>query len=55
MNMVATPMERSYPFNILLVEDDDGDAKALERSFQKAKIATPIHRAEDGLVALAML
>jgi CheY-like chemotaxis protein len=41
--------------NILLVEDDDGDAKALERSFRKAKVANPILRATDGLDALDIL
>jgi CheY-like chemotaxis protein len=40
------------PLNILLVEDDDGDAKALERAFQKAKIANPMRRALDGIEAL---
>jgi CheY-like chemotaxis protein len=41
--------------NILLVEDDDGDAKAVRRAFLKAKIANPIHRAEDGIEALEIL
>ena len=40
------------PVNILLVEDDDGDAKAVKRAFLKAKIANPILRAEDGIEAL---
>lgn len=40
---------------ILLVEDDDGDAKAVKRAFQKAKIANPILRAEDGVEALEIL
>jgi CheY-like chemotaxis protein len=43
------------PLNILLVEDDDGDAKAIQRAFQKAKIANPIVRAVDGMEALDML
>jgi CheY-like chemotaxis protein len=43
------------PLNILLVEDDDGDAKAVQRAFQKAKIANPIIRAVDGVEALDML
>jgi hypothetical protein len=33
------------PIRILLVEDDDGDAKAVVRTFEKAKIANPIVRA----------
>lgn len=41
--------------NILLVEDDDGDAKAVRRAFSKAKIANPILRAIDGIEALEML
>lgn len=41
--------------NILLVEDDDGDAKAVRRAFSKAKIANPILRAVDGIEALEML
>jgi DNA-binding response OmpR family regulator len=41
--------------NLLLVEDDDGDAKAVRRAFQKAKIANPILRAIDGMEALEMM
>lgn len=41
--------------NILLVEDDDGDAKALKRAFEKARIANPIRRALDGIEALDVL
>jgi CheY-like chemotaxis protein len=43
------------PLNILLVEDDDGDARAVQRAFQKAKIANPIVRAVDGIEALDIL
>jgi len=43
------------PLNILLVEDDDGDAKAVERSFVKARIGNRITRAVDGAEALDML
>jgi CheY-like chemotaxis protein len=43
------------PIRILLVEDDDGDAKAVERTFKKARIANPIVRALDGIEAMAML
>ena len=45
----------SKPLNILLVDDDDGDAMAVQRAFQKAKIANPIVRAVDGIEALEML
>jgi CheY-like chemotaxis protein len=48
------PMQ-DKPLNILLAEDDDGDAKAVQRSFQRAKIGNPIMRAVDGRDALDML
>jgi CheY-like chemotaxis protein len=51
----VAPQANSRPLNILLVEDDDGDAKAIERAFKKARIANPILRAVDGLEALEML
>ena len=41
--------------NILLVEDDDGDAKAVKRAFSREKIANQIVRAEDGIEALELL
>jgi len=53
MNAHATV--NNSPINILLVDDDDGDAKAVQRSFQKAKIANPLTRAVDGMEALEML
>ncbi len=40
---------------ILLVEDDDGDAKAIERAFRSARVANEIIRAHDGLEALDIL
>lgn len=43
------------PINILLVEDDDGDAKAVLRGFQKKKIHSKIIRAVDGEEALDIL
>ncbi len=53
--MTISGMRETKPLNILLVEDDDGDAKALQRAFQKVKIANPIRRALDGLEALEIL
>lgn len=53
MNTVALQSEKAL--NIVLVEDDDGDAKALRRAFKKAKIANPITRFKDGVEALAFL
>jgi len=41
--------------NIILVEDDDGDAKALHRAFQQAKVANPVMRFVDGVEALSYL
>lgn len=40
---------------VLLVEDDDGDAKAVMRAFAKANIGNPIVRAQDGIEALEFL
>ena len=53
MNLTMPVTSKSL--NILLVEDDDGDAKAVRRAFQKVKIANPIIRAVDGVEALDML
>lgn len=47
--------KNTQPLNIFLVEDDDGDAKAVIRAFNKAKVANPIIRAYDGLEALEAL
>jgi CheY-like chemotaxis protein len=41
--------------HILLVDDDDGDAKAIERAFKKLKIVDRIVRAIDGIEALDLL
>lgn len=40
---------------ILMVEDDDVDAKGMKRSFKKRRIANPIVRANDGLEAIELL
>jgi CheY-like chemotaxis protein len=53
--MTITATVDSKSISILLVEDDDGDAKAVRRAFQKAKIANPIVRAVDGIEALEIL
>jgi CheY-like chemotaxis protein len=42
------------PLEILLVEDDDGDAKAVQRGFRKASMVN-VRRAVDGIQALDML
>ena len=43
------------PVTILLVEDDDGDVKAVQRAFDKAKLPYPIRRAIDGIEAMDIL
>lgn len=43
------------PATILLVDDDDIDAKSVQRAFSKMKIANPIIRAIDGIDALELL
>jgi CheY-like chemotaxis protein/anti-sigma regulatory factor (Ser/Thr protein kinase) len=43
------------PIRLLLVEDDDGDARAIERAFRQANIPIQILRAVDGIEALDML
>ncbi|MCG7625360.1 response regulator [Epibacterium sp. Ofav1-8] len=53
-------MSSSHPaghrdIKIILVEDDDGDAKAIHRAFKKARIANPLTRFKNGSDALAYL
>jgi CheY-like chemotaxis protein len=43
------------PINILLVEDNTIDIKAVERAFRAKKISNPIHIAHNGLEALDVL
>ena len=40
---------------ILLIEDDDIDAKAMQRAFRERDITNPIRRAKDGMHALQIL
>ena len=55
MDARAKPDAETSPLTILLVEDDDGDAKAVERAFRRAKVANPIVRAVDGVDALEQI
>jgi len=48
-------MNEGKTVHILVVEDDDVDAMAVERAFKKLKLANPTYRARDGLEALALL
>lgn len=41
--------------SILVIEDDDVDAEAIERGLRRAKVANPIFRARDGAEALAAM
>jgi len=47
--------QNTKPIKILLLEDDDGDAKAVIRAFKKAKVLNPITRAIDGVEGLEIL
>lgn len=53
--MTFSPNATEESLRILLVEDDDGDAIAVERTFLKAGIAQPAVRAIDGVEALEIL
>ncbi len=49
-------MKQNYQeVKILLVEDDDIDAKSVEREFRKLKLINPIYRAKHGIEALEVL
>jgi CheY-like chemotaxis protein len=43
------------PIKILLVEDDDGHARLIERNLRKVNLTNPIERVCDGLEALEYL
>lgn len=45
----------SSEIKILLLEDDDIDAMAVDRAFKKAGLPAKIQRAKDGLQALDLL
>jgi len=48
-------MNTKGPIKILLVEDDDGHAKLVERGLRKAGLINPIVRAADGQEAMDYL
>jgi CheY-like chemotaxis protein len=48
-------IERTLTVTLLLVDDDDGDAKSVQRAFTSARIVNPIVRAIDGIDALDIL
>ena len=55
MTLDTVPAAASEPLNLLLIEDDDGDAKAVQRAFRTAKVRNTITRAHDGMEALQLL
>lgn len=55
MNQQFVDKENESVVSILLVEDDDGDAKGFKKSFEKAGISNPIIRVVDGIEALKTL
>ena len=48
-------LERTRTVTLLLVDDDDGDARSVQRAFTSSRIANPIVRAIDGIDALDIL
>jgi CheY-like chemotaxis protein len=48
-------MEREYPINIILVEDDEVDVMTVLRAFRKNNIQPSIHVAANGIEALELL
>ncbi len=47
--------ENRQPIKILLVEDDDGHARLIERNLRKVSLINPIERVADGQEALDYL
>lgn len=47
--------QRGEPLNVILVEDDDADAKAIRRAFARSGAGGTIRRARDGVEALDLL
>lgn len=48
-------MTKNSEVNILVVDDDEVDVKAIHRAFNKLKIANPVTVAQDGIDALERL
>ncbi|MGJ5180145.1 response regulator [Bradyrhizobium oligotrophicum] len=53
--MIASATERARELTILVVDDDDGDARSVQRAFKSARIINPLQRACDGADALDIL
>ncbi|PZQ80124.1 MAG: two-component system response regulator [Ancylobacter novellus] len=52
---MTAPVRSHREATLLLVEDDDIDAKAFERAMRKMKLLNPVRRARDGQEALEIL
>ncbi|WP_136439964.1 response regulator [Pacificoceanicola onchidii] len=53
--MIGAGQQNGPPLNILLVEDDDGDAKAVSRAVAKCCLPVVLTRALDGIEALELM
>ncbi len=53
--MKSPPSHNYREATLLIIDDDDIDATALERSLRKMKLLNPVQRARDGQEALEML
>jgi CheY-like chemotaxis protein len=50
-----TQRSRSAPIEVLLIEDDRGDAELTMRALVRAKLHNHVHHVTDGLAALAFV
>lgn len=48
-------MSDPLPVNIVMIEDDEGHARLIEKNIRRAGISNPIHHFADGTSALAFL
>jgi CheY-like chemotaxis protein len=53
--MISSPARNYRDAAFFIVDDDDVDAMALERSLRKMNLLNPLHRARDGQEALEIL
>ncbi len=55
ISTIEAPAQSCDPLTIILVEDDDADAKAIHRAMKRGKIANSVLRVCDGVEALELL